>query len=81
MGHLIRIRDLLKAISEKTEWDISPRRKQQLAYAITVAEKVKARLDELAEEPGLLGILARALSLNISSYVETLKATRFVPKP
>lgn len=81
MGHLIRIRDLLRALSEKTEWDLPPRRKQQLAYAVETAEKVKAKLDELAEEPGILGILARALSLNIAHYIETLKATRFLPKP
>jgi len=81
MAHLIRLRHLLQAVSEKTEWDIPQRRKQQLAYAVQVAEKVAAKLDELAEEKGLLAILAMAISLNIKNYIETLKQTRFLPKP
>jgi uncharacterized HAD superfamily protein len=65
-------------VSEKTAWEISPRRKVQLAKAIERAQKIQASLDKLSEGKGVLAIMARAISLNITDYIAALKSTRFV---
>jgi len=78
MGHLIRIRNLIQAVSEKTTWRISSKRKEQLIRAMDRAVKIKAELDKIAEGKGALATFARAMSLNIADYIEALKSTRFV---
>lgn len=78
MGHLFRVRNLIQSVSEKTAWEISPRRKVQLAKAIERAQKIQASLDKLSEGKGVLAIMARAISLNITDYIAALKSTRFV---
>jgi len=78
MGHLFRVRNLIQSISEKTAWEISPRRKVQLAKAIERAQKVQTELDRMSEGKGVLAILARAISLNITDYIQALRSTRFV---
>jgi len=77
MGHLIRIRDIIQSVSEKTTWDISAKRKEQLLKAIERAEKIQADLEEMSKAKGLLGILARAILLNLQDYIAVLKGTRF----
>jgi len=78
VGHLFRVRNLIQSISEKTTWSISPRRKVQLAKAIERAQKVQVELDRMSEGRGVLAILARAISLNITDYIQALRSTRFV---
>jgi len=69
---------VIQSVSEKTAWDIPEKRKEQLTKAIERAEKIQVELEELSKAKGILGILARALSLNIKNYIDVLKATRFV---
>ena len=78
MGHLIRIRELLKSVSDLTKLDISPMRKEQLTRALARAEKIADQLKEVAEGKGLSAILARALYLNIVDYISKIRETRFV---
>jgi len=78
MGHLFRVRNLIQSVSEKSAWEISPRRKVQLAKVIERAQKIQADLDKVSEGKGVLAILARAISLNITDYIQALKSTRFV---
>lgn len=78
MGHLLRFRDIIQSISEKTAWDIPEKRKEQLTKAIEKAEKILVELEELSKAKGILGILAKAVSLNIKDYIAALKRTRFI---
>jgi len=78
MGHLFRVRNLIQSVSEKTTFEISPRRKVQLTKAIERAQKIQAELDKISKGKGAMAILARALSLNITDYITALKSTRFV---
>ena len=78
MGHLLRFRESAKALSELTQLDISPMRKEQLTKALARVERIAEDLKAIAEGKGLLAILARAVYLNAVDFVSKIRETRFV---
>ena len=78
MGHLLRLRDLIQSVSELTTLDISPKLKQNIGELIKRGERLQAELEAWAKLGGILGIVARMVSLNLADYIRVLKGTRFV---
>lgn len=82
MGHLIRIRDLIAAISERTAIDISPRAKetfgQYLTRVLSVAETLRVRSQTIG---GFAGVVMLAIADNLTNWVATVSTTRFVVLP
>jgi len=81
-GHLLRIRNLISAVSERTSFDISPRAKetfgQYLQRVLSISETLRVRSQELG---GLAGVLMIAIADNLANWVATVSATRFVVLP
>ena len=74
MGHIIRWRELAKSASELTEFELSPKRKKQLADILDKLEKLATEIEKAWGK----SIIARAVVLNIRDFVSKIKETRFV---
>ena len=82
MGHLIRLRNLISAASERTSFDISPRTKetfgQYLQRVLSISNTLRVRSQELG---GFAGVLLLAIADNLANWVATVSSTRFITLP
>jgi len=78
MAHLFRWRNIIQAINENTELDISEKRKEQIGKLVKRGEEMLPALKAMGETKGIIGILAKALAYNLEDYIKILKGTRFV---